>query len=218
MDLVMPSPRRLAASLSVLLGMLVALSAASPVPLVPISSVQDIDEGAEVRVLGVVSDLRRFDSGTEALVLVDLDDGSSVTIYCVEGLGTPPASYANIGDELSVIGKVVRSGGRASLLSRPDQVALSRVAELVLTTSLLSENWDSFLGDVVTVGGEIVQDWNSGDVRLCDRSGEASIALRSDTMDLRFYTGSGVILSGELRMDIQTLSLLISVDRIWLQQ
>lgn len=214
----MPSPRQLTMILSATLSALVVLSAASPIPVVPISSVQDLDEGAEVKVLGVVADMRRFDSGTEAIVLVDLGDGSSITVYCVEGLGTPPGYYANIGDELSAAGKVVRSGGRASLLSSAGQMALSRAAEYVLTASLLSENWESFLGDEITIRGEIIQDQDTGGVRLRDQSSEVSIALQSDSTEIRFYADFSVVLAGKLLMDQQTLSLLISVDWIRPQQ
>jgi len=218
MRLMMPSPRQSTAALSLLLSLLVILSAASPIPLVSISSVQGLDEGAEVRVLGVVADLRRFDSGTEAIILVDLGDGCSISVYCTEGIGSRPGDYIKVGDELAVVGAVVRSDGLASLLSSPSQVTLSRVSAYVLTPDLLSENWVSFVGDDLSIRGRIVQDPFLGDVRLSDRSGDASVALRSDSTDLSFYVGFDVVLAGELTMDPLELSLFISVEWVSLQQ
>lgn len=212
MRLGIPGPRQSAAVLSVLLCLLVILSTSSPVPTIPISSVQGLDEGTEVKVVGVVADMRRYDSGTESLILVDLTDGCSIGIYCIEDLGTRPSDYAKVGDELVVLGTVVRSDGLASLLSCPSQVALSRASEYVLTTDLLSSNWASFLGDDITVRGRIIQCPQSDEVRLSDEPGNTSISLRSDSVALLFYADSDVVLAGELKMDSSEFSLFISVD------
>lgn len=195
-----------------LLSLLVTLSAASPVPTVPISSVQGLDEGTEVEVVGVVVDLRRYDSGTEAIVLVDLADGCSISIYCIDGIGPRPTDYAKVGDELVVIGTVLWSGGSASLLSRPGQVILSRASEYVLTPDLLSRNWASFVGDEVTIRGRIIEGQQLGEARLSDESCGATVLLRSDSVNLLLYADSDVVLAGELKMDSSELSLFISVD------
>ncbi|MCU0851736.1 MAG: hypothetical protein MUC90_00550 [Thermoplasmata archaeon] len=218
MRLKIPCPLHSSVILSVLLGLLVVMSVSSPVPVVSISSVQDLDEGTEIRVIGVVSDLRRYDSGTEAIVLVDLDDGRSVSVYCIEGMGDPPGTYANIGDELSVTGTVMRSAGLATILTSPSQVVLSRTSEYVLSCDLLSENWQSFLNDEICIRGRVVEDTLSGGARLGDESGHASIQLWSSSTDLATYIGSCVVLSGQLQMDLSRLALCISVDLIRPQQ
>jgi hypothetical protein len=93
-------------------------------------------------------------------------------------------------------------------------VTLSQISEYVLTANLLSRNWESFVGDDLSIRGRVVQDSVSGEVRLGDESGEASIALRSDSASLLSYVGSDVVLAGELAMDPSELLLFISVDWI----
>jgi hypothetical protein len=201
--------RVLVAILAILLSaMLLLVSTASP-PIVPISQVFSFDDGSVVVLIGVMVDMYLRDGGGESMVLADVTDGATVRIYCNPGLHEPPSHLLSIGDEARVQGEVSSSGSSPVLFATSDGVTLSRRAESALSMEALCRNWALFEGDSFKTCGVVISGDVAGSYRLSDPELKHSVLLKAGQTDLVSYVGKRVTVTAVLRLDPDTMSLVL---------
>jgi hypothetical protein len=201
--------RVLVAILALLLSsMLLLVSTASP-PTVPIRQVFSFDDGSVVVLIGVIVDMYLRDDGAESLVLADVTDGATVRVYCDPGLREQPSRFLSIGDEARVQGEVSSSGSSPILFSTSDGITLSRKAESVLSMEALCQNWALFEGDSFKTCGVVISGEVTGSYRLSDPEIKHSVLLRADYTELAGYVGKRVTVTAVLRLDPDTMSLVL---------
>lgn len=196
----LPGVEVISTCLILLLSSIVLLGSSSGPPTVGISSVDDIEDGTTIRVVGVLVDLRLYDSGAEGLILADLGDGTVVKVVSMLGIKVQPSSYLRVGDEVLVTGEVSSLESSPVIFSSSDDLKLQRKSEVVLTVESLARNWHLFDGDIVRVKG-IVDSSASGGLRLYDCSSRSSIAVLHGDVDAGRFVGSTVTLTATLRFD-----------------
>jgi hypothetical protein len=201
--------RILVALLAFLLSALLLLVSMASPPTVPISQVFSFDDGSVVVLIGVLVDISLRDGGAESLVLVDITDGATVRVYCNPGLHEQPSHYLSIGDEVRVQGEVSSSGSSPILFTTSDSIALSKSAESVLSMEALCRNWALFEGDSFRTNGLIIDGEVTGSYRLSDPEMKHSVLLRSNHIELASYVGKRVSLTAVLRLDPNTMSLVL---------
>src|SRR4030042_2593650 len=85
MDVRIPSQRALAALVLASLALLTLFSSSGGMPEVSISDLKQMDGGTFVSVVGVIVDAWSTDSGSESLVLADLESDATVKVVCASG-------------------------------------------------------------------------------------------------------------------------------------
>jgi hypothetical protein len=193
--------KHLAAILMCLLSSIVLLGSSSGPPLVAISAIPAVEDGTTVKVVGVVVDIRLYDSGAEGIIVADLDDGTVVKVVSTPGIKHQPSAYARIGDELQVEGEVSSTQAACVIFAGSDNVLVVRESELVLTVKAISSNWFLFEGDVVRIKGVLEQTGLGVGLRLYDCSDGCSIAVLPDDLDLDQFVGLTVTLTATLHFD-----------------
>jgi len=206
-------PKRVTILLAVLMGGMVALSAGSSPPLVPLSSVAAFDEGSIVEVEGIIVDIWVRDDGSEALVLGDAASGAVLKAICYPGTAPQPSMYATIGDLLRVRGEVAFAGDQPRLITSSDDVSLEEESEEILDPNVIAASWQVLEGDRISVSG-ILSCSPSGAYRLWDDKRTSSLMLDGDLGVLVRFAEQRVVVSGVLSLDGSTLSLVLSVDTV----
>jgi len=206
--------RILVAILALLLSaMLLLVSTASP-PVIPIGQVFSFDDGSVIVLIGVIVDMFLRDGGAENLVLADITDGATVRIYCNPGLHEQPSHFLSIGDEARVQGEVSSSGSSPVLFTTSDGISLLRRAESVLSMETLCRNWALFEGDSFKTNGVVITGEVTGSYRLSDPEIKHSVLLRSDHTELAGYVGKRVTITAVLRLDPDTMSLVLMASSL----
>jgi hypothetical protein len=188
-------------------------SRASP-PEVAVSQVPDIEDGMRVQVVGLLVDLYVYDSGTESLILADVSHKFTVKVIISPATRPQPSRYADVGDELRVLGEVSKSGEAPLVFARSDGVSVLRESEDVLTVDLLRTNWLLFEGDSIRLRGVLDYDALGGSLRLYDLAMNSSLALVPGKIDEMHLLGSRVVVTGILRLDPRLLSLNLLLSSI----
>jgi hypothetical protein len=206
--------RVIALLLACFLSSVVMLGKGATPPEVPISQVQGLEDGTEVRVCGLMVDLWEYESGAESFVLAEPASGRTVKVVSSPAGSPQPSEYADVGDELRVRGELSKAGFVPTIFTKSDRVSVSRESEDVLDVDVLGRNWQLFEGDCVRLGGVLLMDGLDIGPRLFDRDMRCSLAISMDGFDVASYLGGGVIVTGILGFDSRTLSLVLAVRGI----
>lgn len=199
----------IAAILACILGSIMLLGSSAEPPLVSIASLSNLEDGAVVRVVGVLVAYKRYDSGAESLTLADLGDGAVTRVVSSPGIRPQPSAFVDIGDEVLVKGEVSINGSSAVVFAMSDDVSISRASELVLTVEALSKNWLLFEGDIVRVRGIIELTGEGAGMRLRDLSAGCSITILQQSADLGPFVGVAGTVTAEVRYDYWLSMLLL---------
>lgn len=185
---------------------LLAACAAIP-PTVGVQDCLTLEEGTPVRVVGVVSAHRAYDSGTEVVTMVDRYGGAEVRAICSPTRAPALSTLLSIGDLIRVEGSVGRDASSTIVFAPRDRVSLLCRSEFVLSVEFLCDNWRLFESDRFNVTGKLER---SGDaVVLRNLINERRILLRhseSLSMDL---VGETVIVDCTLLIDLHSMTIYI---------
>jgi len=196
------------------LSVMILLSSCSSPPAVPLSRLSSVDEGTEIRALGLLVDLWVRDDGSERLVLAEPQARAMLTVICSPGVREQPSAYARIGDQLEVTGELFHARSTPTIYVRSDDVRMLRPSESVLTVGILASDWRLFEGDEMRIRGFLQKDWLTGGYRLFDSSKEHGIALEYGGEDIAPLLGHEVLIEGVLRFDTSSMSLVIIIHSI----
>ena len=194
-----------------LLSSLVLLGSSSEPPIVHIYDISSLEGGTIVEFIGLLVELRVYDSGTERLVIADAEDGCTIRVVCSDGICPQPSSYASIGDELKVIGKISSSDDGALVFTNSDRITMMRGSETVLSVRTVTSNWVLFEGDTIRINGVLETDGFDSSPRLVECSGGFSIAVGSCQVGLDGLIGQSVIVTARLDFNYRTGSLVLAV-------
>lgn len=158
-------------------------------------------------------DLRRYDSGFEALVVSSADGRDTLRILVSDGTEPPPSAYARTGDALRVLGRMHRSGSEVSLRCESGSVSVESRAESTLTVSVLSRTWHLFLGDEIRIRGLLLSPLASEGVRLFDPDLRSSVMLRG-APSVSGIVSQEALVVGVLGFDSATMSIFLEVADI----
>ncbi|MCU0859860.1 MAG: hypothetical protein MUE55_04680 [Thermoplasmata archaeon] len=181
------------------------MAADSGPPTIGIADVDAVEDGAVVRLQGVLAHAWRYDSGLETLLLADLGDGSTVKLAHQVTGPTAFTSLLSIGDEVSSVGEVRRSGESTTMWVSDDGIRLMRQSEAVLSVDAICRNWLLFEGDPLNVSGLLQPGSLPGDLVLSDREGGARIALFDPPSGLDGLLGRAVVLECELQLSTEEM-------------
>lgn len=200
--------------LACLLSSMVMLGSSSSPPEVTISQIPQLEDGMKVRISGIMVDLWRYESGTESLVLAE--PGCGLTVKVVSSLASrpQPSKYADIGDELLVSGELSKSGQAPTIFARSDGISVAKESEDVLTIDLLAENWMLFDGDCIRVKGLLDYDGLNMNLRLFSFDTSTSLTLTMGGLDAEAFIGSRTVVTGVLRFDPRTMSIVLLVKSV----
>lgn len=206
--------RTIALLLACLLGSIVMLGSEADPPVVSISQVPGLEDGMRVEVIGILVDLWTYDSGTESLILAEPNGPSTLKIVSSPARRPQPSRYADLGDELSVLGELSKSDQLPLMFTTSDEVHVSRESEDVLTVDMLKSSWRLFEGDHIRLRGVLSYDGLGETLRLFNLERNCSLALAPGQIDAAAMVGSRVIVTGTLQFDLRLLSLRLLVSSI----
>ena len=172
-------------------------------PTVAIADLDSMDDGAVVKVRGVLVHAWRYDSGLENMILADLEDGSTVKLTHQSAASAAFTSVLSIGDEVSVLGEVRHAGGSLTLWVASGDLLLLRQSDAVLSVSAVCENWQLFEGDSLNIRGVVCE--VDGDIALSDADGQSRIALFDAPYGLWQLVGTAVVLECRLTLSTEEL-------------
>lgn len=181
------------------------LAADSGPPTIGIAEVDAVEDGAVVSLQGVLVHAWRYDSGLETLLLADLKDGSTVKLAHQANGPVAFTSLLSIGDEISSVGEVRRSGESTTMWVSDDGIRLMRQSEAVLSVDAICRNWLLFEGDPLNVSGLLQPGTLPGELVLSDQDGGVRIALFDPPYGLDEYIGRVVMLDCELRLSTEEM-------------
>ncbi len=190
---------------------IVYMGASSPVPTVDLRDISIMDDGRGVVVHGMLVNLRRYDSGSEALVLASPDGQATIRVQVAVGMKAQPSAYARPGDTLKVFGRLSTSGSDPVMYCSGDSVSVESRSEQTLTVASLSHAWQLLLDDELRIRGVIVAPLGSECPRLFDRDFFSSILLRGASRPLGDALGEEAIVIGLLRLERPTMTLILEV-------
>jgi len=212
MDVRLPTQRTLAALVLTSLALLTLFSSSGGMPEVSISDLEQMDGGTSVSVVGVIVDAWSTDSGSESLVLADLESDATVKVVCTsDELGRQ--ADCRIGDEARAIGELEVSGGRPTIWTSGDRITVLRASRDVVTLRLLARSWDLLIDDRFETRGVLVPA-PSGGYRLMDPNTASSISISVTPDDIARYEERAVVVDATLRLDSSTMDLVLEVHSI----
>ena len=212
MEIRFPSQRVLAALVLASLALLALLSSSGDMPEVSISDLKRMDGGTSVSVVGIIVDAWSTDSGSESLVLADIETNATVKVVCVSDELGWQADY-RIGDEARAIGDLEVTGGRPTIWTSGNRITVLRASRDVVTIHLLARAWDLLIDDRFETRGVLVPS-SDGGCRLMDAGTGTSIAVSLDQDDIARYEVTPVVVDATLRLDSSTMSLVLEVHSI----
>jgi hypothetical protein len=206
--------RTLALLLACLLASVTMLGLESSPPSVTVSQLPHLEDGMKVRIKGLLVDLWKYETGSESLVLAE--PGWSGTLRVVSSPATlpQPSRYADLGDELVVLGDLSKSGSVPTVYSTSDRISVSKESEDILTVDMLRDNWMLFEGDSVRLRCVLYYDGLRAGLRLFNPGKDCSLAANMGGLDASRFVGSQVLVTGTLAIDQRTLSLALTVSSI----
>jgi hypothetical protein len=174
-------------------------------PTVLIAEIELIEDGAVVRLTGVLVHAWMYDSGLETMLLADLEDGSTVKLAHQSSASPSYTSLLSIGDEVSSVGEVRRIGGSITVWVPDDGIRLTRRSEEALTVGAICRNWLLFEGDLLNVTGKLSEGDAPGTLALRDMAGPDSITVFDPPPALESMAGRVVTLECELVLSTEEL-------------
>ena len=190
------------------------LASSSSPPSVTISQIPQLEDGMKVRISGIMVDLWKYESGSESLVLAEPAGGFSVKVVSSPANRPQPSKYADVGDELLVMGELSKSGQVPMIFARSDGISVARESEDVLTIDIIAKNWMLFDGDCIRVKGLLDFDGLETELRLFSYDASISLRLMMGDLGVEGYIGSEVLVSGTLMFDSRTLSIVLLVKSV----
>lgn len=186
---------------SVTLALVLVVSTSSPVPILPISALGNLDDGTSARTKGLVAELITWDDGTENLILVDAPSGRTLTVVCEKAACAQPSSYVHTGDEVEVMGQVYGTYSSKRLYTDSDRVTLLQASRFVLTVDSLVGCWRLFEGDSIEIRGILVQGASNGGIALRAFASSSAVALDPTYESDDALLGREVMVSGLVAFD-----------------
>jgi hypothetical protein len=186
------------------------VSSTALAPSVTVEECASMEEGTPVRVVGVVSFLHIYDSGTEVMTLVDLDGGSEVRVVCPPSAASAVCSVLSIGDLARAEGEVSHGSSITTIFASHGGVSLLSRAEMTLSVEFLCDNWRIFEHDRFNISGEVVIDATA--FYLQGFGGGHRIALRFGEDAGPVSAGCRVVVDCTLLVDLESMVLFL---RAW---
>ncbi len=174
MDL--PGLRCNAAIAALALSSVLLLSYGMEPALLSIDELSSDFDGARVMTYGILTGLKRYESGTEILMLIDESGQSSLKVVCTPSAAPPPSNHTSIGGKILARGEISFGEGGPTLFTVYDDVEQLSSSENALTLSTLSASWQLFEGDRFNLKGLVEHD-SDGAYRLFDERHETNIVL-----------------------------------------
>ncbi len=174
MDL--PGPRCNAAIAALVISSVLLLSYGIETTVLSIDELSSDFDGARVMTHGILTSLKRYESGTEILMLIDELGQSSLKVVCTPSAASPPSSQVSIGDELRAKGEISFGEEGPILFTVYGEIEQISSSENALELSTLRASWQLFEGDRFDLTGLVEHD-SDGTYRLFDEHRESSIAL-----------------------------------------
>jgi len=185
---------------------LLVASAALP-PTVGVKECLAVEEGTPVRVVGVVTALRSYDSGTEVVTMVDRCGGAEIRAICSPTRAPARCTFLSSGALIGVEGAVARDASSAIVFASRDQVTLLCHSEIVLSVEFLCDNWRLFEFDRFNVTGGLERSGDSTFLRSL--SNERGISLRLPKDLSTDFVGGIVIVDCTLLVDLQSMTIFL---------
>jgi hypothetical protein len=204
----------LAATSPITLCLVVLVAWDSSAPMVPIVALGSVDEGTTIRTTGLLAELWSWDDGTENLVLVDPQSGCTVEVICNHGLCDQPSSYAELGDELEVVGEIFGLYAPRKLYTDSDRVSLIRPCRFVITVDTLSNCWQMFEGDDIEVRGILLRAEGGSGLSLRAMADEAVLSLEYAYEINQMLLGTEVVATGRLLFDTSVMGLVLCAESV----
>lgn len=183
---------------------LLAASAAVP-PTVDINGCLAVEEGTPVRVVGVVTALRSYDSGTEVVTLVDRCGEAEVRVICTQTRAPALCTHLSIGDLIVVEGAVARDASSTIVFASRDKVSLLCHSEFVLSVEFLCDNWRLFEFDRFNVTGGL--EHSDGSTSLRSLSTDHGISLHLPNDPPTDLAGGIVLVDCTLLVDLRSMTI-----------
>lgn len=181
-------------------------------PSVSVAEACDMEDGARVRTTGVLTRLWVYESGYEALLLADCEQGDTVRVMCSRGREDMPSRWAAVGDAILVEGHVARDAYETVIFSSSDRVDLVQRAEFVMDVGILSMHWRLFEYDRFNISGVAVPGVAEGEWLLGDDDGPCVISVKMDEQCDALRPGDRLTLDCTLFVDTETLTIYL---RVW---
>ena len=206
-----PRTRHLCTLLLLTLGSALVLASQAAPPMLEVRDCLSIETEAPVVVLGIVVDIRSYDSGSETLVMLDRAGGAQMKVVCLPGIAAPLSGRLMIGDLVRVEGDVSRDAFDTVVFTTTERVTQLLRPELVLSVELLCENWRAFESDRFNISGTLV---STGSDRRLQGLGDAhSIELRApDTWTAA--SGARILVDGTLLIDQTSMVIFLKAHAV----
>ena len=208
MDAHPPRTRLLGALLAVTLGSALVLACDASPPTLEVRECLAVENGTPVLVIGIVVDVRAYDSGTEALELLDRAGGPLISVICLPEAAVSLSGLLMIGDLVRVDGEVSRDAAETIIFTTKGRVTHVLRPQLVLSVELLCENWRVFEFDRFNITGALLSTGN--EYRLQGFDGVHSIELRG-LAACPLSSGTSVIVDGTLLVDKSSMVMFLQV-------
>ena len=166
-----------------------------------------LEEGTPVRVVGVVTAHRSYDSGTEVVTMVDRCGGAEVRAICSPTRTPALSTLLSIGDLIRVEGAVARDASSAIVFASRGKVSLLCHSEFVLSVEFLCDNWRLFEFDRFNTTGGLERSGDSTFLRSL--SNERGISLRLPNGLSTDLVGEIVIVDCTLLVDLQSMTIFL---------
>jgi hypothetical protein len=204
----------LAILLACLLASVTMLGLESSPPVVTVSQVPQLEDGMKVRIRGLLVDLWKYETGSESLVLAEPGWPGTIRVISSPATLPQPSMYADLGDEIVVLGDFSKRGSVPTVYSTSDTISVSKESEDVLTVEVLRDNWMLFDGDRIRLRCVLDYDGLRAGLRLYNSGKNCSLAANMGGLDISRFVGSHVLVTGTLAIDQRTLSLSLMVTSI----
>ena len=206
--------RSLALLLACLLASITMLGISSSAPEVEVSQIPGLEDGMRIWTKGLLVDLWRYESGTESLVLAQMDDPATVKVISSQGTRPQPSEYSNLGDEILVLGELSKAGAASTVFTSSDCISVIKESEDALTIETLRSNWFLFDGDNIRIRCFLDYDDRGESLRLFSADLNTSMLATINGFDPSEFIQSMVVVGGVLTLDDRTLTLKLTVTSI----
>jgi len=160
-----------------------------------------------VRVVGVVTAHRSYDSGTEVVTLVDRCGGAEIRAICSPTRAPALCTLISIGDLIRVEGAVARDASSVIVFASRDTVSLLCHSEFVLSVEFLCDNWRLFEFDRFNVTGGL--ECSGDSLFLRSLSNGRGISLHLPEGLSTGLLGEAVIVDCTLLVDLQSMTIVL---------
>ena len=209
-----PGTSLLCLAFTATLAALLWLSSGATPPLLMVSELGQVEDGAVVRVQGIVVEMREHDSGYLSVTLADLTTGeTALAVY------RPPAKdnllrEVSIGDEVLAVGVVASESPHPIVYADGQGTTVLSKSTTALSVETLCANWRLFEYDRLNVSGVIEVEPESGNAWLAGTLGSARLRLQADPERIDATKGALATVDGTLILDTRTMALCLKAWNI----